>query len=475
MYRSVIYSLLALLVVATGLSLFGFLPFNPLVLIAGAAVLVVSSVVANYGLAYVFGTRGHVESAIITGLIMVFMFSPPQGFEGYASFVLLGIIAMATKYVFAWRGRHIANPAALAAVIVLFAGLQAATWWVATGPMLLVTIVFGTYLLYKTNRIIMGYLYIVTAAVVTIAVTLLQGGTLGSILPVVFVSYPILYLAYYMLSEPLTQAPRNYQRNLIAVGIAILASAQIVIFGRFITPEIALVIGNIVAFAFTQRSSVTLTYLRKETLASQQVAYYFTPRRKLQFTAGQYIELTLHHGNADARGYRRMFTIASSPDDDELFIAVRCNDPSSSFKTALDALTPGTKLRGTGIYGDFLLPSSIDEKILMIAGGIGITPFLSHLKTMQHRKEKRDVHLLYFVNDVSAAVKKDLLKAAKASGVTVELVTEHLTEALLKKKVTDITERVVYASGPPRMVEAAKKTAKSLGAKKVTTDLFTGY
>ena len=46
------------------------------------------------------------------------------------------MLALASKYALAWRGRHIFNPAAAGAFLAGLTGLNIATWWAATPAML---------------------------------------------------------------------------------------------------------------------------------------------------------------------------------------------------------------------------------------------------------------------------------------------------------------------------------------------------
>ena len=475
MYQSVIYSLLSLVAISLVSSLLGLISIPVLSLLLSLGTILLVSVIVNSALSYMFGKPWRHESAIITGLILFFLLPPTATVFGLVGIALVAAFAQLSKYVLAYRGRHIFNPAAIAVVVSAGLGFVPAVWWVATPILTLPVIALGTFLLYRTNRLVMGYVF-VGVSLVVLSIGSLARGSLDVEQFIAFMtSYPILFLGFYMLTEPLTQAPRHSQRLLIAAGIAIAAGAQLSIGTVFITPEIALVVGNLAGFVVGQRRAVRLRFVSKKLLAGNQVAYTFTPQNKLHFMPGQYLELTMPHSNPDLRGQRRMFTIASSPDDSQLRLITRQVAPLSTLKTAMDQLQKGTVIQATGIYGDFVLPKNKSEKLLYIAGGIGITPFLSHLQSMRLSGETRDIELLYFVSNIQDAVAIDELEKSKSFGVTFAVINERPSLNNIKQYVKDIPSRVCYVSGPPAMIDTTKSALKQLNAQRIITDQFDGY
>lgn len=474
MYRLMLYLLGAMAGIALLLAFIDVLQFNPLSMLIGLILLVGTSVIVNYLFAYIFSVRAHGESALISALILFFIFSPPRTPSSFIIMILVAAIAMASKYLLVWRSRHVFNPSAIAAVISGLIGLQYASWWVATGPLIPITLLFGALILYKTRRLKMGALYVGVSIFVILLVTALDGRSPLEVLPLILTSWPLLFFAGFMLSEPLTLPPRKYQRYVLAVGVAILANAHIALLGVSFTPEIALAIGNIAAFFCGQRGALRFTFLSRRQLAKDQVEYIFTANRRLRFLPGQYIELQLPQKKADARGSRRMFTIISTPGESELRIATRHYHPSSTYKKALLHAPIEAKLSATGIYGDFVLPTDTSQKLLLIAGGIGITPFYAHLQSLLAKGEKRDGVLLYSVRSKDDVVYKEVL-LAKEHGIQTHIIVGTIDPALLKKYVPDIAERHVYISGPPAMVGDTSELVRHHGARAIVRDYFSGY
>ena len=113
--------------------------------------------------------------------------------------------------------------------------------------------------------------------------------------------------------------------------------------------------------------------------AENIVTFFFKPEQSVQYTAGQFVELTIPHNNPDKRGIKRWLTLSSSPKQALLSITTKFASTSSSYKTALLKLEPGTELNMSSPIGDFVLPKLSQTPLIFVAGGIGITPFHSML------------------------------------------------------------------------------------------------
>ena len=67
----------------------------------------------------------------------------------------------------------------------------------------------------------------------------------------------------------------------------------------------------------------------------------------------------------------------------------------------------------TGTWGDFLLPRA-ETPVLMVAAGIGVTPFVSQLRQLQLTGQQRDVVLVYVASSSSELAFRDELAATGA-------------------------------------------------------------
>jgi ferredoxin-NADP reductase len=217
----------------------------------------------------------------------------------------------------------------------------------------------------------------------------------------------------------------------------------------------------------------------------------FRAKRPLRFDPGQFLELDVPHHRPDARGTRREFSIVSAPADaPEVRVAFRdavtAGKAQSSYKKALAEVTEGSSLAVTGVWGDFLLPSSTTSPVLMVAAGIGVTPFVSQLRQGRLTDQDRDVVLVYVAAEASELVFRDEIEA---SGVPVIVFTRDEPDQLpshwrwargvrldadgLLRVVPDIAMRHAYISGPPRLIADLAPALDK--ARSITTDAFSGY
>ncbi|WP_329609368.1 FAD-dependent oxidoreductase [Arthrobacter sp. ATA002] len=216
----------------------------------------------------------------------------------------------------------------------------------------------------------------------------------------------------------------------------------------------------------------------------------FEPARPLRFRPGQYLELSLPHATADARGTRRIFSLTTAPGDSgTVAVGLRAAEPTSSFKTALLKLKPGAVVSATSVAGDFLLPRNRSVPLLLIASGVGITPFMSQLRALAAGSGgtvTRDVVLIY-----AAASVDELAYAAELHGLGIRVLVctpddpqisgwTHLGPGLpdadaLAAAVPDAAQRAAYVSGSPAAVAAARTAVRGAGGRSVRTDAFLGY
>lgn len=474
MYRSALYGLSVISVAAFVLMVVGVISIlSPLHFVLAIIVSVGVSYGANRLFGWLFSVRPHAESALITGLILALLFTPPETALGFAKLGLVAAIAMASKYVLAPRGRHIFNPAAIAIVIASVGGLAYAGWWVSTSVMVPVIAAVALLLLYKTKKIRLGLVFIVASLIAL---------GLHGVSPVDALLYwPILFVAGVMLSEPLTLPPRAWQQYAVAVLVAVLMAQPFNYSVISMTPALALVLGNVVGWWFGQRGRIKLRFAGKKQLSDSAYEFRFDVT-KLGFEPGQYIELTLPHAGVDSRGTRRVFSIVGMPGDEQISIGTKIPSKPSSFKRALMNLKAGTVVDATRVAGDFVLPEEDKTPVVLIAGGIGVTPYVSFALSAG-----RPLQLIYAVGKVSEL---SFVEQLRHHNVDVTVVTKddsRLPDPEWRRaqgslntdtlgRLIDVSENpTVYVSGPPAMVVSVSATVRSLGVKNVKVDEFSGY
>ncbi|MGP3536296.1 FAD-dependent oxidoreductase [Microbacterium sp. RD1] len=498
MYRLAMMSLAALAVIAVILSLFSLVGPGPLELVATAAVLAVVCVAADVLAQSVLRLPRRIESSFITAAILLFVLFPTTDPRGLAGIAVAAVVASWSKYLLAWRGRHIFNPAAVgAAVLTLISiavpALGASAWWVGTPAMALPVFVLGLAVLWRTEklRMVAGFWVIAVGIAFLRAAASTSAAGLevdaAGILGQVALSSPYLFLGAFMLSEPLTMPPRRWQQFAVAVVVGVLAAWPIHVGAFTLGQEFALLLGNLLAFAFTARSAVRLVLEDSAEVTPTVRELTFRARRAFPFRPGQYLELDVPHRHPDARGTRREFSLVSAPEDlPRVRIAFKSGS-SSSYKRALAEVPVGGTLAVTGVWGDFLLPAKTTAPLLLVAAGIGVTPFVSQLRHLVATDQDRDIVLVYVASDSSELAFRDDLAAA---GIRVLIFTRDEPDGLpsnwawagrgvrldadgLVRTVPDLAARHAYISGPPALI--ADLTPALERARSLTTDAFAGY
>ncbi len=177
------------------------------------------------------------------------------------------------------------------------------------------------------------------------------------------------------------------------------------------------------------------------------------------------------------------FTVASAPDEDHLRFFIRDLGDWTARLQQRDLV--GALVRVEGPYGRFEpLPTQgsdrpSDRTIVWVAGGVGITPFLSVVSTLPagaHRRQRP--LLLYCVHRAEDAMAIEVLQRAAAEDrIDLEVVASaegrRLDPALLSELIGgDLTGAYVAVCGPAGLVATVERTSKQLGAEQVESEDF---
>lgn len=491
MFRVVVYGLTFLAAVSVAFAFIGRLSFTPTQLIVSLAVLLVS----NYATDRLFGRAWSVptntESWLITALILFFVMPPANNLREYLLLILAGILANCSKFLLAYRGRHIFNPAAFAAAFLGLSGLLTSTWWIGSSALWPFALVVGLAVVRKIRRIPM----VVTFVVASIALQFLQfvhesgSAHLTTGMKHALIASPLIFLATIMLTEPATMPPRMMFQLLFSLGIAVFYVAAPRVGPIIFYPEVALLLGNVGAFIVSPKFRVRLQLQEIQRVSDRVYNYVFRPDRQFKYLPGQYMEWTLAGVPYDSRGNRRSLTIASSPTETSIQIGLKYHTPPSAYKTTFASLKPGDTVYASQLQGDFTLNGNERSKLAFIAGGIGITPFRSMIKYLTDTKQRCDIILLYVVPDAAEFAYVRDLKAAATVGIrTIPIVTNldyqadgvvtaKLNAKTISQLIPDYAERLFYISGPNTMVDATKGYLTDLRVPltSIRTDHFSGY
>ncbi len=122
------------------------------------------------------------------------------------------------------------------------------------------------------------------------------------------------------------------------------------------------------------------------------------PSDRTLFDAGQYLAISTFSGNK--RSTYRCFSIASAPNnrDGSITIGVRVG---AGYTKMLKELSDGTEISVEGPFGEFTPDLGLSEPLVLIAGGIGVTPMMSIISEAMESGSKRPITLLYFNRSIS--------------------------------------------------------------------------
>ncbi len=491
MYRLVLYYLIALLLGAFLFGFLGILPYDPTALAFSMALILIVCVATNWIFARAFEAATNVESVYITALILALIITPvtATNHAGVGFLIFASVWAMASKYLFAIGKKHIFNPAAFAVALTAIVINEPATWWIGGTIAMMPLVVGGGLLIVRKIRRFDLVLSFAAVAFATIIATTSSADYMTAITQTILHS-SFFFLAFVMLTEPLTTPPTATLRILYGALVGFLFAPNVHIGTFYLTPEIALLVGNVFSYAVSPKGRYMLTLSKIEQAATDVYDFVFTSDRRFSFHPGQYLEWTLGHGHTDDRGNRRYFTIASAPTEETVRLGVKFYSPSSTFKRALASMKVGEKISAAHLAGGFVLPKKKETKLVFIAGGIGVTPFRSMIHYLLDTKEARPITVLYANKTQADVAYKDIFDRARLElgiktiySLSAEklpvpgMMNGPIDTALITREIPDYRERTFYISGPHSMVDAFKKTLTDMGVSrwKIKSDFFPGF
>lgn len=214
-----------------------------------------------------------------------------------------------------------------------------------------------------------------------------------------------------------------------------------------------------------------LKLIKKETVASGTMAFWWEKPAGFSFLPGQ-------HGDFKFGELSHDFSLASAPEEENIMIATRMRD--SEFK---NKLAEATQIEMEGPKGTFGLVADKTKPAVLIAGGIGITPFRSIAVSETTNNTGRKIVLFYACRKQEEAAFLDEITKIQETNTNFKLIpvwteTEgHLTIERVKENVGDLGTAVYYLAGPPGMVAGTREMLIAGGVFElaVRTEEFDGY
>ncbi len=233
-----------------------------------------------------------------------------------------------------------------------------------------------------------------------------------------------------------------------------------------------LVAGLILLFRFGLPIALSLRHrLRVTDVVSEApgvASVYVRGRRldRLAVRAGQYFVWRFLAGDGWWRGHP--FSLSAAPNGKALRLTIKAD---GDYTNRLMQLKPGTRVAVEGPYGILTGARRTRERVLLIAGGIGITPMRALLEELP--AARGNITLLYRATKWDDAIFADELDhLARRRGVdlhyligrrgTSDLLDDPLRAEHLRELVPDIAERDVFVCGPIPMLDSVRRSLRSL-------------
>ncbi len=225
----------------------------------------------------------------------------------------------------------------------------------------------------------------------------------------------------------------------------------------------------------TDVSSMNVIGIQRETADAMTLILQHPDGRPVHFQPGMFMTLLL---TIEGVEYRRAYSICTpSHENENLGITIKRMPGGVVSNWAHDHIKVGDSLRVRGPSGNFTLkPHPGPHPRLMIAGGSGITPIMSMIRSVLAQEAEGSVTLIYGNRNLSSVIFRSALKSLQAqyphrfnvylvldkpaaswTGLRGKLSHQHLSKILDEMGEKEGSPYEVYLCGPLPMMQAAQE------------------
>ncbi len=208
------------------------------------------------------------------------------------------------------------------------------------------------------------------------------------------------------------------------------------------------------------------TYIVKKVnqLNPQTLDVVMAPQKKpLHFAPGQFVYISFKKRKLQET---HPFSILSPPENSDMALGLKT---VGDFTNEMKNLKPGTLVRVEGPFGRFTYSLFNNYQQIWIAGGIGITPFISMAKSISDLKYKINFYILARDVEEMVYLRDAVLSEARFPNLNViphySSLNGRLTATLIQEKSGLLLDKDIFMCGPPPMMYALKKQFRALGLK----------
>jgi ferredoxin-NADP reductase len=204
------------------------------------------------------------------------------------------------------------------------------------------------------------------------------------------------------------------------------------------------------------------------------------------YLPGQFLTVTVP---INGKQVKRSYTIASSPTQhDHAEITVKHEEGGEVSAHLHNHVQEGDLLESSGPSGSFIFTGRECKCILLIGGGVGITPLMSVIRYLTDRSWAGDIFLLYSCHsprDIIFRQELDYIQRRHPNLRVIVTVSQpeganwkgpmgRITKELIARSVPDLASRYVHLCGPVPLMEEVKRILVELGVppERVKTEAF---
>ena len=220
-----------------------------------------------------------------------------------------------------------------------------------------------------------------------------------------------------------------------------------------------------------------LLFLESYKESESVYTFLFRKEKDLTWKAGQHGLFSITHKKI--KNSTKPFTLASAPTENVVRLTMRIGENPSDFKKAMLELKQGMKVKMSGPVGSFYLKD--DKPSLLIAGGIGITPFRSILKQVEAEWNgvEKQINLFYMDSKKSYLFKDEMEEMANKTSISVTYLDsrENLHQEIDKFATLNKNNGNYFIAGPKSMVDSITTYLQNHNVSKrnIKKDTFYGY
>ena len=221
------------------------------------------------------------------------------------------------------------------------------------------------------------------------------------------------------------------------------------------------------------------------TRTSDVTSFRFPRPHELSYKPGQFFFVNIKQ---DSKELSHHFSFSSSPTEEKYFeFTKKLTD--HEYSLALKSAKAGDWVRIDAPYGQFTFEGEY-PKIALLAGGIGITPFISICKNATDKKLNSKITLFFGCKtqgDIAFYKELEVMQQQNPNLDIHFMVTQPspdwkgatgiISAEMIRQELPDFRENVFFTCGPPAMVQAMETIIQGLGMPKeqLKKEYFTGY